>query len=91
MSRAIEGAEGVDLNTASSDELENIGGMGPARARRVMVARPIHSWEDLRRIEGFSDQLVDDLRQAGARIGRSSEVPKRQGRQQCSPEKEKAA
>jgi len=91
MSRAMEGAEGLELNTANSEEMENIGGMGPARARRITVARPLRNWEDLRRIEGFSDQLVDDLRHAGARIGRSSETLQRQGRQQCSQKKEKAA
>lgn len=69
MPGAIEGADGIDLNTASQQELEQIGGMGPDRARRIIEARPLRSWDDVKRIEGFSDTLANDLREAGARIG----------------------
>jgi len=69
MSNAIGDASGVDLNSASRDQLERVGGLGPDRAQRIIQQRPIQSWDDLKNIEGFSDKLVMDLRQAGARIG----------------------
>ncbi|HYZ33937.1 MAG TPA: helix-hairpin-helix domain-containing protein [Crenalkalicoccus sp.] len=70
MSSAIGDAKGVNLNTASVDELERIGGIGRQRAERIVQARPFASWDDLKRVEGFSDKLVQDLREAGATLGR---------------------
>jgi DNA uptake protein ComE-like DNA-binding protein len=70
MPGAIGNARGVDLNTASQEELEQVGGLGRERAQRIIENRPIRSWDDLKNIEGFSDKLVEDLRQAGATLGR---------------------
>ena len=72
MPGAIGNANGVDLNSASRDELERVGGLGPDRAERIIQQRPIRSWDDLKKIEGFSDKLVQDLRQAGATIGQKA-------------------
>lgn len=69
MTSAIGEANGVDLNSATAEELDRIGGLGEERARRIAENRPFRSWDDLKRVEGFSDTLVDDLRQAGARLG----------------------
>ncbi len=68
-SRAIGRAAGIDLNSASAQELEKVGGLGRERAQRIVKARPFHSWDDVKRIEGFSDTLVNDLKQAGASLG----------------------
>lgn len=72
MAGAIGNAKGVDLNRASREELERVGGLGPDRAQRIVQQRPIRSWEDLKKIEGFSDTLVEDLRKAGATIGQKA-------------------
>jgi DNA uptake protein ComE-like DNA-binding protein len=70
MPGAIGDASNVDLNSASQEELEQVGGLGQERARRIIQARPFNSWEDLKnKVEGFSDTLVNDLKQAGATIG----------------------
>ena len=69
MADAIGSANGVDLNSASEQELEKVGGLGPDRARRIIDARPLGSWDDVKRIEGFGEKLTEDLQQAGARIG----------------------
>lgn len=69
MPGAIGDAKGVDLNTASEEELERVGGLGRERARRIVQNRPFRSWDDLKKIEGFSDKLIEDLKQAGATIG----------------------
>ncbi len=73
MPGAIGHAKGVDLNTASEQELEQVGGLGRDRARRIMEARPLKSWDDVKRIEGFSDTLINDLRKAGATVGGKGE------------------
>jgi DNA uptake protein ComE-like DNA-binding protein len=74
MSSAIGNANNVDLNSTSEQELENVGGLGRERARRIVQSRPLNSWDDVKRIEGFSDKLVEDLRQAGATLGRSAKA-----------------
>ncbi|PSH03599.1 MAG: hypothetical protein CXZ00_11090 [Acidobacteria bacterium] len=53
--------------------MERVGGLGRERARRIIQARPLKNWDDLKKIEGFSDTLVNDLREAGATINPSRE------------------
>jgi competence protein ComEA len=72
MAGAIGNANGIDLNRASEQELDGVGGLGHERAQRIVQNRPFRSWDDLKRVEGFSDTLVDDLRQAGATLGEGS-------------------
>lgn len=69
MSSAIGNAKNVDLNTASEQDLENVGGLGRERAGRIVQSGPFESWEEVKGIEGFSQKLVDDLKGAGAMIG----------------------
>jgi len=69
MSSVIGNARGVDLNKASEQDLEKVGGLGRERAHRLIENRPLTSWDDVRNIEGFSDKLVSDLQQAGATLG----------------------
>lgn len=69
MSSAIGNARGVDLNSASEQDLEKVGGLGRERAQRIVQSRPFKSWDEVKGIEGFSDKLVEDLRSAGASIG----------------------
>ena len=72
MPGAIGNANGVDLNSASREELERVGGLGEDRGSRLIQQRPLRSWDDVKRIEGFSDTLVQDLQQAGATIGQKA-------------------
>lgn len=59
----------VDLNTAGIDELADLPMVGRERAQAIARARPFHSWEDVRRIPGMSDGMIDDLKSGGAQIG----------------------
>lgn len=69
MASAIAGADGVDLNSATPEELDRIGGLGRDRVQRIVQNRPFRSWEDIENVEGFGRKLVEDLRNAGATLG----------------------
>jgi len=69
MTSAIGNARGIDLNKASAEELDRVGGLGHDRVQRIIENRPFRSWDDLKRVEGFGGTLVDDLKNAGATLG----------------------
>jgi competence protein ComEA len=60
--------EGIDLNRASEEELAELPMVGPRRARYIVENRPFRSWEDVKRVPGLSEGMVDDLRHGGATI-----------------------
>lgn len=68
MGSAIGDAKGVDLNHASEEELDRVGGLGHDRVRRILDHRPFRSWDELKRVDGFGDRLVEDLKNAGAEL-----------------------
>ena len=51
----------VDLNTATTAELQELPGIGPARAAEIVKARPFKSAADLKALKGFSPALIADL------------------------------
>jgi DNA uptake protein ComE-like DNA-binding protein len=69
MSSAIGDARSVDLNAASEQDLEKVGGLGRERAERIVQSRPFQNWDDVKAIEGFNDKLVQDLKSSGATLG----------------------
>ena len=56
----------VNLNTASSDELVTVPGIGPAKAQAIVEHRrahgPFKSVDDLKQVKGFREKLVERLR-----------------------------
>jgi competence ComEA-like helix-hairpin-helix protein len=54
-------AEIVKLNTAETDELTNLPGVGPAMAERIVAARPFHALEDLLKVSGIGPALLERL------------------------------
>ncbi len=51
----------LNLNTATADELQELPGIGPARAAAIIRARPFKTVADLKDVDGISDRLYDDL------------------------------
>jgi competence protein ComEA len=52
----------VDLNGASPLELEQLPGIGPALAGRIVAARPYARLEDLLRVAGIGERTLERLR-----------------------------
>jgi radical SAM superfamily enzyme with C-terminal helix-hairpin-helix motif len=88
MELPVQKANGVALNTASEEELSMDVGLGPERASRIMASRPFRSWDDVRRIEGLTDAIVDKLQRAGALLGdpEAAEVVPREEERALKPE-----
>jgi DNA uptake protein ComE-like DNA-binding protein len=45
----------LDVNAASQTELENVRGIGPALAQRIIEARPFKSADDLQKVKGIGN------------------------------------
>ena len=54
----------VDLNTASARELQSVSGIGPVLATKIMAGRPYKNIDDLLRISGVGQKLLDRIRPA---------------------------
>ena len=52
----------VNINTATAEQLETLPGIGPARARLIIEHRTYSSVDDLKRVNGISDGMIEDLR-----------------------------
>lgn len=56
----------IHLNTASESALQELDGIGPALAKRIVEYRETHgkfnSIEDLKNVRGIGDQLFDQIR-----------------------------
>ncbi|TVR03675.1 MAG: helix-hairpin-helix domain-containing protein [Deltaproteobacteria bacterium] len=52
----------VDLNVASSRQLQRLPGVGPAIAQRIVEGRPYAREEDLLRVRGIGPATLERLR-----------------------------
>jgi competence protein ComEC len=59
----------VDLNTASSDELQQIIHIGPERAEEIAMGRPWSSVRALTRIHGIGQGRLSDIKEQGQACG----------------------
>lgn len=57
--------EGVDINAASLDELQEIIHIGPAYAEQIMELRPFKNLNDLTRVNGIGDGRLRDIKDQG--------------------------
>lgn len=63
----------MDINKASSEELEQAFQVDGVRARRLVDRRkasgPFKSWDEIKSVPGFEDKMLENLRAAGLTIG----------------------
>ncbi|MBE0543695.1 MAG: ComEA family DNA-binding protein [Verrucomicrobia bacterium] len=52
----------VDLNSASYEELQELPGIGPKLAERIIAHRPYHIVEDLQRVPGIGTVTLERLK-----------------------------
>lgn len=59
-------AQKINLNQASEDELKQLEGISNSTAQAIVGEReqggPFDGFDDLRRVNGISDQMIDKLR-----------------------------
>jgi competence protein ComEA len=64
----------LDLNTVNEPELERIQGIGKLHAKNIIDYRtkngPFKSWDDLRKVQGFSNDMMETLKRYGVHVGR---------------------
>lgn len=75
-----EGALCVNVNTASQEELENLPGVGPGLAPRIIAARPFKNVDDMLRVSGIGPRSLDGLRPF---VTTSGETRKRDSKLGC--------
>lgn len=51
----------LNLNTATSQQLEALPGIGPTMAKRIMQARPINNFNDLDAVKGIGPSTLKKL------------------------------
>lgn len=51
----------VSINNASTSELESLPNIGSATATKIISARPFHSLEDLKKVQGIGEKTYDKL------------------------------
>ncbi len=59
----------IDLNTASEKDLANLGWLGADRAKELVRHRPFTTMDDVRRVPGFTEDIMDQLIRGGATVG----------------------
>jgi len=59
-------SELVNLNTVPADLLAGMSDVGPARAEALIQRRPFRDWDDVERVPGISESIIERLKSAGA-------------------------
>lgn len=60
---AAPGPSGLlDVNSATEQQLDELPGIGPALAQRIIAARPFQTADDLRHVKGIGDNRYEKIR-----------------------------
>jgi DNA uptake protein ComE-like DNA-binding protein len=59
----------VDLNTISENDLAGIPWVGHPLAKEIIRHRPFMEMDDLRRVSGITEDVIDMLLRGGAMVG----------------------
>lgn len=67
---AEERTNPVDLNKADFDTISRLPMVGEKRAHFIIDHRPYESWDDLKKVPGFSEGMIDDLKNSNTTLGK---------------------
>jgi competence ComEA-like helix-hairpin-helix protein len=66
----------LDLNTLNETDLERIPGIGKEHAKDIINYRSknglFKDWNDLKKVQGFTDDMVDNLKLDGVSLSKSA-------------------
>ena len=54
--------QSININSASLEQLESLPGIGPAKAKAILSARPFSSVEDLTRVKGIKEKILAKIK-----------------------------
>jgi DNA uptake protein ComE-like DNA-binding protein len=60
----------IDLNSADLDTIAQLPMVGEKRAHFIVDHRPYESWDDLRKVPGLSEGMINDLKNSNATLGK---------------------
>jgi len=52
----------IDINSAPKEELTKLYGIGEVISERIILARPIKNYEELREIKGIGPKKIDSMK-----------------------------
>lgn len=55
----------IDINSASAEELDELTGIGPVYAERIIDGRPFASVDDLIRVNGIGEKTIEKIKEQG--------------------------
>jgi len=65
MTAPLAAADGVDLNTATQEQLVSLPGIGPSKAKAIIdyrTAHPFKSVDEVKNVRGIGDHLYESLK-----------------------------
>ena len=55
----------IDINTATTEELDNLYQIGPARGQAIIDTRPFSSVDDLVKVYGSGEKILEGIKAQG--------------------------
>ena len=59
--KAMAAGERININTASAGDLAKLPGIGPAKAKAIVAARPFAKPEDIKKVKGIKEGVYKKL------------------------------